>query len=481
MFGLSHYTLLIYLLNLLLAIGIVFWERKHIAATWAWVMVLLFLPGVGFFLYLIFGQNMSRRKLYKIKAGTQEAIQQMIEVQRRSFLDSPTDLYDPLASSYRDMIFMNLTSSYAFYTQDNEVELYTEGNSKFAALLQDIREAKHHIHLMYYIVRDDGIGRELIQALTAKAAEGVEVRFLYDDVGCSWLPRRYFDGLLQAGGQAVAFFPSRIPYLNFRLNYRNHRKLAIIDGAIGYIGGLNVGDEYLGRSKRFGFWRDTHLRVVGSAVGQMQAQFSLDWNLASTHTLTNFKPYYPVHNQRGNVAMQIVASGPDNPLEQIRNGYLKMINTAKESICIQSPYFIPDESLLTALKMAALSGVQVTMMIPAVPDHKMVYWASFSYLSELLEVGVRCFLYEKGFLHAKMLVIDGKVGSVGTANVDIRSFRLNFEVNAFIYNIAIAEQLKAIFEQDMMDSRELTLQEHAARSLPARFKESFARLLSPIL
>lgn len=310
----------------------------------------------------------------------------------------------------------------------------------------------------------------------------MEVRFLYDHVGSRALPKRFFQELTEAGGHVAAFFPSRIPLLNLRLNYRNHRKLAIIDGHYGYIGGFNIGDEYLGKSKRFGPWRDTHLKLEGSAVQQIQVQFILDWNLASTAQLPLELDYFRVSSEcEGSVGMQIVSSGPDSVLEQIKNSYLKMIYAAKESIYLQTPYFIPDDSLLTALKLASISGVNVKVMIPNKPDHKLVYWASSFYLGELLESGVQVYLYNSGFIHAKTIVVDGKLASVGTANIDIRSFRLNFEMNAFIYDTATSTRLQRIFERDMRSSTELTRDTYHNRSLLLKFKESLARLLSPIL
>jgi cardiolipin synthase len=407
----------------------------------------------------------------------------LIENQRRDFRQNHITFNDAAIADYRDMIYMNLTSGFALYSQDNTVDIFTNGNDKFDALFKDIEQATDSIHLMYYIVENDNLGKKLVETLARKAKEGVQVRFLYDDIGSHKLPKRFCDSIKEAGGYVAVFFPSRIPYLNYRVNYRNHRKLAIIDGKIGYIGGFNVGDEYLGLNERFGYWRDSHLRITGSAVQQMQAQFLLDWNLASSDQIDGAgeRSLFPPIEGTGNVGIQIVSSGPNHELEQIKNAFIKMVNSAKETIYIQTPYFIPDESLLGALKMAVLSGVEVRMMIPSKPDHKMVYLASFSYLGDLMEEGMKCYLYEKGFLHAKTIVVDGKVASVGTANVDIRSFKLNFEVNAVLYDTATAARLKRIFEEDMQHCTELTYEAYKARSMFQRFKESCTRLLSPIL
>ncbi|GAB2696208.1 cardiolipin synthase [Paenibacillus thermoaerophilus] len=474
------YTL-ISILNVPLAITVIFLERRNVGVTWAWLMVLLFLPVVGFVLYLFLGQNLSRLKLYRIHLANQGKIREYIERQRRDFRKHRVEFNDPAMSAYQDLIYMNLLSSHALYTQNNSVDIFVDGPSKFDSLFRDIAEAKHHIHLMYYIIQNDELGRKLIRELARKAEEGVEVRLLYDDIGSSDLTRRFFEPLLRAGGQAAAFFPSRIPYLNIRVNYRNHRKLAIIDGMYGYIGGFNVGDEYLGRSNKFGPWRDTHLRLRGDSVLQMQAQFAMDWNLASGRVLPDHPDYFPRLESTGTVGVQIVSSGPTHEMEQIKNAYIKMIFEAEQLICIQTPYFIPDESVLNALKIAMLSGVELRIMIPGKPDHRMVYWATYSHLGELLDLGAKCYLYQNGFLHAKTVIVDGKIASVGTANFDIRSFKLNFEVNAILYDTATVSRLQDIFERDTADCTELTAEMYRARSRMQRIKESCTRLISPIL
>lgn len=278
------------------------------------------------------------------------------------------------------------------------------------------------------------------------------------------------------------FFPSKLRPINLRLNYRNHRKLVIIDGIIGYVGGFNVGDEYLGLNPKFGYWRDTHIRLQGTAVHAIQTRFILDWNQASHHhTLTYIPNHFPDYGPKGNVGMQIVTSGPDSEWEQIKNGYIKMISNAKRSILIQTPYFIPDASLLDALRIACLSGIDVNIMIPNKPDHAFVYWATLSYIGELLKAGATVYIYDNGFIHAKTIVVDDEIASVGTANIDVRSFRLNFEVNAFIYDITIAKKLVSTFKEDLLVSRKYTYEEYLQRPLWIRIKESVSRLLSPIL
>jgi cardiolipin synthase len=472
---------LVSILNILFAIGVVFVERRNIGATWAWLVILFFLPGVGFILYLFFGQNLSKRKRYRVKGKQLKQLVDMIETQKDSITDDQLVFQDAEVSRYQDMIYMNLFSAHAYFSQDNEIEIFTRGQHKFDSLLNDISQAQHHIHLMYYIVRDDRLGNLLLSALAKKAEEGVQVRFLYDDIGNARLSRRFFKPLIDAGGQAIAFFPSRIPYINFRLNFRNHRKLAIIDGACGYIGGFNIGDEYLGQDPQYGNWRDTHFKIKGNSVFQMQSLFLLDWNLASVIEVPYDPTFFPNTTSEGKVAVQIVSSGPNDNREQIRNALIKTINSAKHTIFLQTPYFVPDESVLNALKLAALSGVDVRVMIPGNPDKRVMYWATFSYLGDLLQAGVKCYLYRKGFLHAKTIVADGKICSVGTSNIDIRSFKLNFEVNAIVYHSSTATLLKEIFEEDMKESEELTLELYNSRSMGHRFVESLTRLFSPVL
>lgn len=482
----QHIYSIITILNVFLAFFVIFLERKNVGHTWAWLMVLLFLPVVGFILYAILGQNLSRRKLYKLKEDEQLIVDSIMKQQWQRFKQNHYPHQSTESAEFQDMIIMNLTSAMAIYTQDNEIDIFIDGNEKFEALIEDIKQAKKHIHLMYYIINNDVIGRQLRNQLVQKAREGVEVRILFDDIGSSRLKSSYFKPLIEAGGVVKAFFPSRIPYLNIRVNYRNHRKIVVIDDEVGYIGGINVGDEYLGLNKRIGYWRDTHLRIVGGAVMQLQAQFYLDWNLASPNDLRPSWSQYTykleksasVKNKAG---IQIVSSGPDNELEQIKNAYIKLIHKAKQSVWIQTPYFIPDDSLLEALKMAAFAGIDVRIMIPKVPDKQMVYWATYSYLGDLLPLGVKCFLYEKGFLHAKTMIVDGIACSVGTANFDRRSFMLNFETNAFIYNQSISSRMVEIYQEDLKVCSELTLKSFRERPIMQKAIESFIRLLSPIL
>ncbi|MBP1993092.1 cardiolipin synthase [Paenibacillus eucommiae] len=469
------------LINLLFAIPIIFLERRNIGVTWAWLILLLLLPVVGFLLYIILGQNLARQKVYKIKPKTQRYVREMIIGQAGKFKRGSIKFRDANVQKHQSLVYMNLVSSYSLLTQNNDVDIFTDGKKKFDALLESITEAVDHIHMLYYKIGNDKLGKLVLSALTQKAKEGVTVRISYDAIGSQGVSKALFQELQAAGGKVYPFFPSKIPFLNLRVNYRNHRKIVIIDGAVGFIGGFNIGDEYLGEDPVIGLWRDTHLKIKGDAVHRLQMQFILDWSLASGEFIPFDPPFFPEIDSDGMTSMQIVASGPDSDKMQIRDGYVKMIFEANTSVFIQTPYFIPDDSILNALKIAAASGIDVRIMIPRKADHALVQLATYSYIGELLRAGVKCYLYEKGFLHAKTIMIDAEVASVGTANLDYRSLMLNFEINAFLYDPNEAAELEAIFEKDMESSTQLTWEGYQRRSIFLRLSESMARLFSPIL
>lgn len=476
----SIFLVCILIFNIALAFTIIFLERKDASSTWAWLMVLLFIPVIGFILYLIFGKRLSGQRIFmwdaKSKLGVKKAVQQQLRaIEENRFLYKHEGLVE-----YEDLYYLHLRNNDAIFTQDNSVKIFTDGAEKFEALVHDLKNATDHIHLLYYIIRHDKLGREIANILIAKAKNGVEVRVLYDDMGSRGIKKKFLARLLHAGVQVEAFFPSKIPKVNLKINFRNHRKLAIIDANVGYIGGFNIGDEYLGENRKFGYWRDTHLRICGGAVANMQTRFILDWNQASRNHVSYEDRFYDAKGT-GDVGVQIVSSGPDSEWEQIKNGYIKMIMSAKEYVYIQTPYFIPDESLRDALRIAVLSGIDVKIMIPNKPDHPFVYWATLSYIGDLLNAGAEVYIYQNGFLHAKTIVVDGKIASVGTANIDVRSFRLNFEVNAFLYDTGLSKRLVEAFNHDITLSTQMTKKLYVKRSLGIRFKESLSRLLSPIL
>ncbi len=367
-------------------------------------------------------------------------------------------------------------------TDDNAVRIFTDGNDKFDALIEDIRSAQHYIFLQYYIIKNDVLFGRIRDVLAEKAQQGVEVRILYDAMGCRSATKKFWRDLEKQGMRIAVFFPALFGRLHLRVNYRNHRKIAIIDGRVGYVGGFNVGKEYIGLDPKFGHWRDTHLRIEGSAVVSLLVRYIQDWDYAAKENLfTN--PQYIVYPEQkcGDTKMQIISSGPDSSMQGIRDNYLRLIHKAKKAIYIQTPYFIPDESIQAALLIAACSGVEVHVMIPCKPDHPFVYWATMSHIGELVMAGAKCYTYNNGFLHAKGMSIDGEACCYGTANMDIRSFSLNFEVNAMIFDEKVAQQMERIFWEDLKLCTQITKDMYKGRSLWVRFKEQVCRLLSPVL
>lgn len=468
-------------INLLLLVGVLFFERRDIGNTWAWILVMVFIPIAGFFIYLFLGRNLKQKNFYKLtdeerKEIDTEVDQQLSTVYRENVQQSP------LLKKHGELIHMNLISSDALLSSDNDIQIFDDGHRKFDSLIADIQAAEKEVNIQYYIIQSDALGTRLRDALTERANAGVKVRLLYDEVGSKKTAPKFFDELRAAGGEVEVFFPSFFRLINFRVNNRNHRKLAIIDGRIAYIGGFNVGDEYLGLDKKFGYWRDTHLRIQGKAVHHIQGKFILDWHRAGDNKPGEWDEYaFHPENQGGTIPIQIVSSGPDSVTEHLKNMYIKLILSAKKSVFIQTPYFIPDTSFMDACKIALLSGVDVRIMIPCKPDHLFVYWATWAYAGDLLDYGANILLYENGFLHAKTIVVDEEVAAVGTMNIDSRSFHLNFEVSAIVYDEKVAKQLHKLFLKDMEVSSELTPERYAERSLLIKFKEGISRLLSPVL
>ena len=460
--------------NVVVAALVVYAGRRNPGVTWAWLFVILMLPYVGVVLYMLLGFDGRRHNAFT-KKRVQDGIyyQEFLLMSGRPLQGSLPDL--PPAE---DIIRLNAAPGMAELTLFNKINIFTEGNAKFDALLEDIAGARHSVFLQYYIMRNDALTRRIVQALAERARSGVRVCLLLDGMGCMLTPRSAYLPLIKAGGEVTVFMPFRLG----GLNYRNHRKIALVDGHTGYIGGLNIGQEYLGLAKRFGFWRDAHIRIQGDAVRQLTLRFVMDWNFAHKGKPIDLREALPpTGDTPGLAAMQVICSGPDTDHPAIHYTYLKMITTARDQVLIQSPYFIPDDSVLEALRLAALSGVDVRIMIPAKPDHPFVYWAALSYLGELLESGVRCFEYRQGFLHSKVVVVDKRVASVGTANLDVRSFKLNFEINAVIYNEELATELVNQFYSDALGCTEITLDKYTQRSGVVRIKEAVSRLLSPIL
>ena len=469
--------MIVLILNILFSFSLIFIERRDPTTTWAWLLIMIVLPGIGFIIYLMFGQNLSRQKMFKEKT--------IDDAKKRKILN---DMYESNISSHDggekffDLRKMNFNNSGAKYRINNDIDVYVNGEDKFKQLLQDIRNAKRYIHVEYYIFKKDILGKAIIDELTKKAEEGLEVRLLVDAMGSRKLTKKVLKKYIAAGGKFSLFFPGILPHLNTRINYRNHRKIVVIDGKYGYVGGFNVGKEYINKDKDVGFWRDTHIRIKGESVDDLNARFLMDWCYASGEKIENYK-YYMIKDKgkEGDIGIQIVTSGPDHKEQYIRNAYIKLINNAKKNVYLETPYFVPDAPVLEALKISALSGIDVRIIIPGKPDHFFMKWAASSYIGELLEAGVKVYTYNNGFIHAKTIVADSLVMSIGTANMDIRSFKLNFEVNAFIYDDRIAKNGEDQFRKDMSNSDEITKEIYNSRSLTLKIKESVIRLLSPIL
>lgn len=468
-------------LNVLVSVITVFREPRDIAATWAWLLLLIFLPGVGLVLYFFFGRRMPKSRLHQITSQETLEWSEWIDTQKELFSDDLLTNYFNGNPYQQDLATIFLNNDESILTTNNQLTLFVDGQAKFEALIADIQAAKDHIHLIYYIFRDDELGRRIIDLLAQKAAEGVEVILLYDALGSNRTHRDAFASIIANGGKALPYFGSAYSFVNFRINFRNHRKIVVIDGKIGYVGGYNIGDEYLGKGK-LGYWRDTHLRVTGKAVLNLQSRFFRDWNAVagSVDQLRPAKRYFPDNKEKGTTAMQIVTSGPDSE-QQIKLGMKKMISTARKYIFLQTPYFIPDESMLESLQVALQSGVDVRLMIPCKPDHPLVYRATEYYAKLLEQSGARVYTYQAGFLHSKAMMVDGQMCTIGTANFDVRSFRLNFEINAFIYDHHVAREMATYFIEDCRKCHIADANYFNRQSQWKKFAQAFSRLFSPLL
>lgn len=462
--------------NITCVFSLIFIERREVETTWAWLLILTLLPGLGFFIYLALGQNLSREKIFRKKTIKDETKSKGIREHIKSGLKHES-FY-----SYIDLIRMNYKGSKSEYTIGNEVTTFTEGEDKFKKLISDIKEAESFIHIEYYIFRLDDLGKEIVEALGERVKAGVEVRLLVDGMGSRGVRGKGEEYIRSLGIKFSVFFPGITRYINLRINYRNHRKLVIIDGQIGYVGGFNVGNEYVNKGKQFSHWRDTHVRIKGEAVKELNKRFTLDWDYAASDNISNDRKYFPhIEEGSGTTAIQIVSSGPDNLNEHIKYNFLKMINKARNYIYIQSPYLVLDKPMIEALKISAQSGVDIRIMVPDQADHFYMKWALGANIGNLIDFGIKFYRYEKGFIHSKTLVVDGLVTTVGSANFDIRSFKLNFEANAIIYDSDVAKEHEEIFLKDQKDCRFLTKEEYNNRGTRFKICESIVRLLSPML
>lgn len=468
-------------------------ENRDPSKTVTWLLIFILLPGVGLIIYAVFGRNLRKIKIFK----TQELASNMKEEKLFRNLDEINNLIrleqDTISVSklLKDneedniklkIISLLLNTGMFPFTTNNKVDIFVDGNEKFERLIKDIENAKDHIHLEYFIIKDSDIGQKIKNLLIKKSKENVKIKILYDDVGCwrFWFHREFFNEMKSHGIEIVPFLPTKFPIIGGKLNYRNHRKIVVIDGRVGYTGGINIGDEYMGKDKKFGYWRDTHIRIKGISVYMLQMTFLIDWYYTTKEVLVT-KNYFPSVGNVGESMIQVVASGPDSDWEDIHYAYFSAICQARKNVYIETPYFIPDESLLKAIKSAALSGVDVRIIFPKIADHKIVNIASYSYFEEILRAGGKVYLYNKGFIHSKVVIIDDKIASAGTANMDLRSFMLNFEVNAFIYDEEVIRVMTDDFFEDLSHCEELNLEVFKNRNIIQKIKESVARLFSPIL
>ncbi len=449
-------------------------DNRQPAKTMAWVMVLIFIPVVGIVLYFFFGQNTRKEKFI--------SRQSMDQLTKRSMLEFAEQQNLVLPDEHSVLINLFKTQNWALPFKNNTTDILTDGTDFFISLLRDIGQATHHIHLETYIICDDPLGHLLADALADKARQGVEVRFIYDDVGCWNVPNSFFEQMRNAGIDVHAFMPVKFPAFTSKVNYRNHRKLCVIDGKIGYIGGMNVAMRYV-KGSNGRAWRDTHMRIRGGAVYGIQRAFLVDWFFVDRTLVTN-RCYYPMLDGSINndCIMQVVTSSPISPWPEMMQGYVRILLEAKRYVYMETPYFLPTEPVMFAMRTAALAGVDVRLMVPLHSDAKFVEWASRPYIQEAADSGVKVYLYKAGFNHSKLLVSDDSLSTCGSTNIDFRSFENNFESNVFIYDCGMAQRIKAVFIGDMkncvmygdyMRTRRL--------SFTHRLWESFVRLFSPLM
>ena len=469
-------------LNFFLLLIMVFLEKRKTQTIIAWLTILTFLPIFGFILYVVFGSGLSRRVRHMIK---KKAISERDIIRN---VDGIQNLEEAKLDGIlkNDVELVTLCYSFGSYPiPGNEIKIFTNGIDKIDSLRRDLLAAKKSINLEYYIFANDFVGREIMRILCKKAKEGLDVRLIYDSIGSRKAPRRFFKQLEKAGGKVGEFFPPfmHIRLLNLKLNYRNHRKLAIIDGCIGYTGGINIRDDHMGIHKKLRPWRDTHVRIEGSGVYALQNIFLDDWRYCKNDNtpplLYMENGFFPKPKICGNVTIQAVASGPDSQVQKIKETLVQMIINAKEKVYIQTPYFIPDDVFFAALRIASKSGVDVRIMVPKKPDKRTVYWATLSYLKEMSEIGIKIYLYE-GFLHSKTVLVDDNKLVVGTCNMDNRSFGLNFEDVIISYSTEVNKNYLNIYEKDINHSLEVNIDYFKKKRWITKFLQAIMRLLSSL-
>ncbi|MBD3252794.1 cardiolipin synthase [Candidatus Pacearchaeota archaeon] len=478
-------TLLViaYYVYLFIAIVYVVTRNKETPSTFAWIFLIAVFPVLGFVLYVLIGRKSLRTsKKQKINekhfVGSMKRILSGLFKQQKKAIELIEKRKD---LEYKDKLFQLLyRNSESILTLRNRVKILRNGREKFPMLFKDIKNAKRFIHMQYFIWRSDELTEKFKELLIKKAKQGVEIRILYDWFGSMLISRKSLREMRRSG---IKIYPYKGPgdYTFFHtLNYRDHSKIAIIDGKIGYNGGMNMGREYLDGSKKFPYWRDTHLRIKGSSAKVLQTIFGYAWKAATRESLFK-REYYPRMEIKSFVPIQITSSRVETGWSSIEQLYFQLINTAEKKVYIQSPYFVPNESIYTSLITAALSGLDVRLLITGIPDKKIPYWAAFTYFEELLNAGVKIYHYKKGFMHSKTINIDTEICSIGTANMDVRSLKLNHEINTLIYDRKISKQLERDLLKDIEDSKEFTLNDYRKINPLKKFRNSVARLLAPLL
>lgn len=446
-------------------------DNRNPVKTIAWVVVLMFLPFVGLIFYFFFGRSQRRERIISKKSYDR--------LLRKPMAEYLMQVKPKVPLEYSRLIQFFQSTNQAFLFDGNKIDTYVDGYSKLQAFIGDLYKAKKHIHIQYYIFEDDPVGRLVRDVLIDKVNQGVEVRVIYDDVGCWHVPNSFFDEMRKAGIEVRSFLKVRFPLFTSRVNYRNHRKVVVIDGAVGYVGGMNLAMRYL-KGLPWGVWRDTHIRIKGRAVHGLQTSFLLDWYFVDRSMITSSR-YFPKLESEGNTMAQIVTSDPIGPWMEIMQGLVVAIANAKRYFYLQTPYFLPTEQTLDALQTAALSGVDVRIMLPLRADSRLTHLASCSYIQTVLKAGVKVYFYKKGFLHSKLMVSDDMLSTVGSTNFDFRSFEQNFEVNAFMYSQDTAIDMKTIFLNDQRECVQVHLKSWVKRSWTHKALESVVKLMAPLL
>jgi len=465
--------LALYVLTVLAVIVVVLSENRNPVKSMAWVLVLILLPVVGLVVYLIFGRSLKGMRL--ISRSDLRELRRL-----NDYSEKVEDDYSLNESSRQLISLVNkLTIPHLF--DGNDIDIFTTGQDKFEALKRDIEAARDYIHVQYFIIENDEVGGELISLLMRKAGEGVQVRVLYDYVGSFYMRPSVLRKMRAAGIEVHSFLEVTPANVAFRINWRNHRKIVVIDGRVGYVGGMNIADRYVTGDKKWQPWRDTHLRVCGEAVAALQSSFAVDWNFTTRKLLTLPTMHYDTPPARVDYLVQMVSSGPTNRWNNISLVFFRAITLARHCIYIQTPYFLPSDSLLKALQSAALSGVDVHLMIPRMTDSLMLRLATASYIKECLLSGMKIYFYEAGMMHAKVVIVDDEFVTTGSTNFDFRSFEHNFELNALIYSKDFNRKMKDIFEADLQQSTRVSLGKWKQRPLMQKALESVVRLISPIL